>query len=264
MVKVMWKSALFILTISYFWGFTGVAVALIILYFLSPSNEDDDEIESEPVEDPKHYEGESKPIKFLYLVSAAMAKVAKADGTVTDNEINRVMENFKSLEINNDELKLAQRVFNEEKDSSLSLCSIIEQFNESYERIEGTAVMLYGFLFLVATANGFISPEQKLALVDAEELLELPEGTTDKYLFSEYGISPEASSTESTYFSILGISSSATEKELKAAYRKKCKEMHPDTLLSKNVPPEVLSFANEQMRIYREAYESLRAQLASI
>ena len=57
-------------------------------------------------------------------------------------------------------------------------------------------------------------------------------------------------------YKILGVSSSASFNEIKAAYHKKCKEFHPD--LYQNLPQSFQDFANQKFKEVQEAYEKLR------
>ena len=59
-------------------------------------------------------------------------------------------------------------------------------------------------------------------------------------------------------YKALGIDSSATDKEVKTAYRRLMNQHHPDKLASKGLPESMLEVAKERTREIRSAYELLR------
>ena len=63
--------------------------------------------------------------------------------------------------------------------------------------------------------------------------------------------------TDSAY-SVLGISPSATDDEVKAAYRRMAMKNHPDKVAT--LGPEVQKAAEEKFRKIQEAYESIKKQ----
>ena len=61
------------------------------------------------------------------------------------------------------------------------------------------------------------------------------------------------------YYEVFGCIENSSMAEIKKAYRDKCREFHPDTLASKNLPPEFTDFANRQIQLVNEAYEKIKA-----
>jgi DnaJ like chaperone protein len=49
-----------------------------------------------------------------------------------------------------------------------------------------------------------------------------------------------------------------TDSEIKKAYRKKCREFHPDTLASKGLSEEFMDFAHKEIVKINEAYEAIK------
>ena len=58
-------------------------------------------------------------------------------------------------------------------------------------------------------------------------------------------------------YRILGISASASDAEIKSAWRKKVLEFHPDKVQAKGLPEAFVAFANEQSRKLNQAYETI-------
>jgi DnaJ like chaperone protein len=59
-------------------------------------------------------------------------------------------------------------------------------------------------------------------------------------------------------YATLGLSSSASNDEVKRAYRKLSMEYHPDTLISKGLGEEFLKAATEKFRAIQEAYDQIK------
>jgi DnaJ like chaperone protein len=57
---------------------------------------------------------------------------------------------------------------------------------------------------------------------------------------------------------MLGVSEITTNAEIKGEYRKKMALLHPDKLMGKNLPAELIVFTNEQASLLNEAYQLIR------
>ena len=61
------------------------------------------------------------------------------------------------------------------------------------------------------------------------------------------------------YYASLGINKSATEAEIKKAYRKQMSQHHPDKLLAKGLPEEMIKIATEKTQNIKAAYDRICA-----
>ena len=57
---------------------------------------------------------------------------------------------------------------------------------------------------------------------------------------------------------MLGVSSSASDDEIKKAYRRLTNQHHPDKLVAKGMPEEMIKLANEKTQEIRKAWERIR------
>ncbi|OUU21276.1 MAG: molecular chaperone DjlA [Flavobacteriaceae bacterium TMED48] len=180
---------------------------------------------------------------------ALAATVIKADGTVKQQELQFVRNFF----ITNYGTQMASTIFekfNEEvKKERQNIPELTQIFNQRapYE----TRLQILHFLFGVANADGSIS---KTELIKVEQIA------------AALGIRPSdmesikamfVKATDSAY-KILEISSSATDAEVKKAYRTMAKKYHPDKLQSKD--PALIRGAQEKFQKVQEAYEAIQKE----
>lgn len=61
------------------------------------------------------------------------------------------------------------------------------------------------------------------------------------------------------YYRVLGVSDSASEAEIKKAYRRLLNQHHPDKLVAKGLPEEMMKIAAQKTHEIKTAYEQVRA-----
>ena len=57
---------------------------------------------------------------------------------------------------------------------------------------------------------------------------------------------------------MLGIPASASDEEIKKAYRRQMNQHHPDKLVAKGLPEEMLKIATEKTQEIKAAYELIK------
>jgi DnaJ like chaperone protein len=63
-------------------------------------------------------------------------------------------------------------------------------------------------------------------------------------------------------YAILGVNKSASEAEIKTAYRRLMSQHHPDKLVSKGLPDEMIKIATEKTQEIRKAYDLIKSKKA--
>ena len=180
---------------------------------------------------------------------ALAATVIKADGTVKQQELQFVRNFF----ITNYGSQMASTIFekfNEEvKKERQNIPELTQIFNQRapYE----TRLQILHFLFGVANADGSISQTElsKVEQIAAALGIRPSDMESIKAMFVK--------ATDSAY-KILEISSSASDDEVKKAYRTMAKKYHPDKLQSKD--PALIKGAQEKFLKVQEAYEAIQKE----
>ncbi len=191
--------------------------------------------------------------QFVFYVSVASlaAKMAKADGVVTADEV-QAFDTFvrNELRVNTEDRKIIAGFFNQAKNSADDYTAIARQFKDLIGYQPQVLHMMVHMLFRIAMADGkFLSAEE----------------TFIKNVAAIFGLSPmEYEQIKALFvpkndgaYAILGVSATATDAEVKQAYKKLVMEYHPDKLMAKGVPEDFITIANEKMAQINEAYDRI-------
>ena len=186
---------------------------------------------------------------FQMNLLALAATVIKADGAVKRQELQFV-RNFFISNYGPEQAHSIFEKFNEEvkkeKQNIPDLTQIFVQ-RAQYE----TRLQILHFLFGVANADGSVSQAElgKVEQIAAALRISPNDLESIKAMFFK--------ATGSAY-KILEIPSSATDEEVKKAYRTMAKKYHPDKLRSKD--PALIKGAQEKFQRVQEAYENIQKE----
>ncbi|MFN5399508.1 MAG: TerB family tellurite resistance protein [Pseudanabaena sp.] len=198
-------------------------------------------------EQPEGMTEEESGIAYFVCFFASLAKIAKADGRVTQEEIQAVQEILQEMELDQDAKDFAIKIFREAKDNEVSAAEYLSQFAELIQYDAEIGASFLAHLCTIASADGDVSEKERFILKEAERILRLQPETINMYLGN--GMSLEQA------YALLSCDTNMNDSDIKLAYRKKCMDFHPDKLASKGLPQEFIRFANDQTTNLNEAYE---------
>ena len=208
---------------------------------------------------------DEKKARVLYLAYffSCLAKVAKADGRVSEAEINVAESLMARLGLSDKMREFSINVFRKAKDGKVPIDDYLAQTGKLIGFDSTVAQSFLGGLFEMARAeDGKMSELQARILLRGEECLRLPHGTVQSWV--KGGYAPPADDPDGAAISLdesyhaLDVPKAATDPEVKAAYRKKCAAFHPDKIQSKGLPPEFTTFANDQLARINQAHDLIR------
>lgn len=196
---------------------------------------------------------------YFYFLVSVMAKMAKADGRVCEKEV-AVFKNFmRKCGFDKQTREKAIEIFNKAKADRYSAKRYLEQLASMTGNDQEFAGFLLYNLLAFALADGDIHPKERKILNDLEKTFGLPRGTVQNAIngvSQDMGVtSPKAKIHEA--YELLGCTPDMTDKEIKKLYRNKCVNFHPDKIQGKGLPDEFTQFANQQMHIINEAYDTV-------
>jgi DnaJ like chaperone protein len=202
---------------------------------------------------------EARQAVFFTAMFAALGKMAKADGRVSEAEIRvvrRLMDEQMGLDPRAS--RVAVKIFNEAKTNRTPFGAYTRQFAQTFTAEPDMRRTFFEILFAVAMADGELHPAEDRLLREAERDLGLPDGFTDRLRGSGGGGFSSATDLE-RHYAALGVEPGVSDEELKKAYRKAARDFHPDTIVSKGLPEEFHKFAEQKFKEIQAAYEAITA-----
>ena len=200
-------------------------------------------------EEPPAQEGPARSqIAFTIGVIALCAKMAKADGLVTKDEV----EAFKQIfHIPAGEFQNVRRVFNLARQDVAGYDGYAKQIASMFRDNPGVLEDLLDGLFHIAKADGVIHPKEIEYLENVSQIFGFSTGEFDRIRASHLG--PEKSDP----YLVLGVDRSISDDDLKKAYKRMVRENHPDALVGRGVPEEFVDLANDKLAAINEAYDRI-------
>ncbi|MGI9405931.1 MAG: TerB family tellurite resistance protein [Hyphomicrobiaceae bacterium] len=189
-----------------------------------------------------------KQVAFTIGVIALGAKMAKADGVVTKDEVAAFRQVFK---VPPGEEKNVARIFDLAKKDTAGYEAYADQLAGLFS---GEREMLQGVLdglFHIASADGVLHPAEDAYLASVATRF----GITDaEYKYTRTRFAPK---DKSSPYDILGVTPDIGDEALKKHYRKLIAENHPDRAMARGMPEEFITIATEKSAAINEAYEEI-------
>lgn len=194
-----------------------------------------------------------RTVAFAVAVVALGAKMAKADGRVTRDEVAAFKEVFF---IPPGEEKNAARVFDLAREDVRGFEGYAKTIRGMFKAPEDRATLedIMDGLFHIAGADGVYDPQELAFLARVAEIFDLDQATFDRLRARH---DPDAGGDP---YSLLGVCHDAPDAEIKAAWRALVRETHPDRMMARGVPEEAVRLATDRLRALNQAYERIRTE----
>ena len=194
---------------------------------------------------------EQKHLAFFVCVFSMLAKLAKADGQISPNEI-ALVERFMTVELALDpgRIKFAKNIFRAARASNSPFEEHAEQFYKAFRDDPLVLENVIDILYRLSTADGNIVPSEEEIIRKAARIFKLDSSVLDR-VRSGHTASPDK------HYAILGCTKNSTVEEIKRSYRRLVMENHPDRARAQGQPEEFSKLANEKFRAIQEAYERI-------
>ena len=191
-----------------------------------------------------------RKVGFAIAVIALGAKMAKADGRVTRDEVAAFREVF---QIAREDEAGAARVFNLARQDVAGFEDYAQKIKTMFGAGDEALCDLMEGLFHIAMADGSYHPNEDEFLARVAEIFGVGE-TSFRRLRARFV--PDAVPDP---YSVLGVAPDATMKEIRAAWRKLVNETHPDRMFARGVPEEAMKMAESRMAAINRAWEEIQA-----
>ena len=186
---------------------------------------------------------------FALSVIILSAKIAKADGHVTSDEIFAFKEKFRIPE---NEMKEVAKIFNEAKKSIDGYKTIADQIGNLFPNNKILLEELLNNLFYIAESDGNTSSSEIEMLKSISVSFRLSENDYQRILHSRL------SKENSDPYKVLGAERNDTDLKIRKKWIQLNKEHHPDNLISKGVPKEFIDQANNELSSINLAYDKIK------
>ena len=198
---------------------------------------------------------ENKQSIYFAATFSMLGKIAKADGTVSQQEvdvIDRIMR--ENLRLPEDARHLAINIFNAAKDSDDQFEDYAQQFYDEFGRAEVVLVSIIDLLLVVAYADGELHAAEESMIKSAVRIF----GLESKYeqikgRFTGQGAG-QVDDIDQCY-KILGCEPGDETSVIKRKYRKLAMDYHPDRMKANGMTPELAAAAEEKFKDIQHAWD---------
>lgn len=187
-------------------------------------------------------------VAFTVGVIALGAKMAKADGVVTKDEVNAFKEVFKVPE---GEMANVARIFDMAKQDVAGYEAYAGQLAKMFADNRPLLQDVLDGLFHIAKADEIIHPNEEAFLESVAKTFGFSDSEF-KHIRARHVVSAHRDPYE-----VLGVKPDISDADLKSHYRKLVSENHPDKLIARGVPKEFIDLANNKVAAINEAYDEI-------
>ena len=212
--------------------------------------------------------GEQQRVQMAFFTAtfSVMGAVAKADGRVTPDEIRMAEIVMREMGLDEEMVKTAKRLFGEGKQPDFPLDDVLEQFRYECHRRQTLMQMFVEIQLQAAYADGKLDPAESSLLKHICQQLGFPEFVyrqLEQRIRAERhrqqaGAGTSRGMSLQDAHAILSVNNNTSDKDVKKAYRRLMSQHHPDKLVAKGLPEEMMKVATQKTHEIKQAYEKVK------
>jgi DnaJ like chaperone protein len=204
---------------------------------------------------------------FFAATFAVMGRIAKADGRVSPDEIRLAEAVMAEMDLAAELRRAAIDLFNQGKRAEFDLDAVLEQFRRESHRRHTLIQMFVEIQIQAALADGALDRAEEAVLLHICRRLGVPEFVfrrlverirAERHFDGAEGGAAAPAGTLADAYAVLGVTEHDDPETIKKAYRRLMSQHHPDKLVSKGLPEEMMRLAAQKTREIRQAYEQVR------
>ncbi len=209
---------------------------------------------------------------FFETLFRLLGHLAKADGRVSEAEIRQAEALMRQSRLTAEHRQEAIRLFNQGIAPDFDLQAQLTEFAQVCGRNARLKQILMVYLISMAHADGSLDQVERSILGRVAAGLEIPAMLLTQFInmvgaqthfrsggSSSAGHQPMATERElQLAYQALGVTESASDAEIKRAYRRLMSENHPDKLMGQGVPEDMIALATERSKEISRAYDLIR------
>lgn len=218
------------------------------------------------------YRGNRERVQTAFFTAtfSVMGHIAKADGHVSKDEIRMAQAVMEQMQLNSVLKKLAQSLFNQGKQADFVVDDVLDQFKRECHHSRTLLRVFIEILLQAAYADGELHAAEKKILLHICDHLGFTRAEFDSLETlirtgrynrtsqgSGYDVPPSRNEIQTAY-QILNVSPESSDDEVKKAYRRLMNQHHPDKLVAKGLPEEMMKLAAQKTHEIKSAYELIK------
>lgn len=196
---------------------------------------------------------EQHQLTFFVAAFSMLAKLAQADGRVSQAEIDSIEEFMeKDLQLDPQSRHAAVNIFRTALNAPGSFADFAGQFYGQFFNQPQMLELMIDILLRVAVSDGNMTPAEEDLIRSAVDTFRF---STSRYeqLKSQYV------KTSQKAYAVLGCHPDDADDQVKRCYRQRVQEYHPDKIAAKGLPDEFTRFAQDKFREIQEAWEEIKS-----
>lgn len=208
---------------------------------------------------------------FFDATFSIMGFVAKADGRVSERQIETAERIMRQMGLTGDKRQRAIQQFSEGKQPGFDFRAVLGALKQRFWLQQDLIRTFLEIQVQIAMSDGVLSAASREALLQVFSTLGLATENFDifekqsragynyRHYRQQHTAHQSSGPSLSDAYDLLEVTSTASDAEVKKAYRKMMSKHHPDRLMSKGVPPEMIKMATQKTQQVKEAYEQIKA-----
>jgi DnaJ like chaperone protein len=205
---------------------------------------------------------------FFTATFSMMGHLAKSDGVVSKAEIAVAESVMQQMKLSPQQKRLAIDLFEKGKQADFPAHAVLKQLRAECKFGRNLLQMFMEILIVTALADGDLQLAERQVLDAAatgvgftrdefQHILLRLQASQRMHGRQETGATPAARLTDA--YRTLGIDRDASIDEVKRAYRRLMNQHHPDKLVAKGLPQEMMDMASKKTQEIKAAYELIRS-----
>ncbi|WP_101339786.1 molecular chaperone DjiA [Cereibacter azotoformans] len=195
-----------------------------------------------------------RSVAFTIAVIALGAKMAKADGQVTRDEVAAFRQIFA---IPPGEEANAARVFNLARQDVAGFDAYARKIKRMFRDDDQILADLAEGLFHIAVADGHYHPDEDAFLSEVARIFGLSDRCFRALRARFVGDAPRDP------YDVLGVGHDAPLTEIRSAWKRAVRDCHPDRMVARGVPEEAVKLAERRLIDINRAWEEISAKQAA-